>query len=85
MKDIGIGNWITIVGMLVMGCGVFFTLQSSVGALEQRVTVLESAKPEVLANEIKGMKEDISEIKEDNGKLEGKIDRLIDLTIANRR
>ena len=84
MEKIGVQTWITIVGMAVAGLGSYFTATNTIDNLEQRVTVLESAKPEVLAAEIKGMKEDIKEIKQDYGKLEAKIDRLIDITIESR-
>lgn len=84
MEKIGVANLITIIGMIVMGCGVFFTLQSNVGALEQRVVVLESAKPEILAADIAYIKEDIKEIKTDNAKLEGKLDQIINIVAANR-
>lgn len=84
MEKIGVQTWITIVGMAIAGLGSYFTATNTIDNLEQRVTVLESAKPEVLAAEIKGMKEDIKEIKQDYAKLEAKIDRLIDITIESR-
>lgn len=84
MEKLGIQTWITIVGMTIAGLGSYFTATNTIDNVVQRVVILESAKPQVLAAEIKGMKEDIKEIKDDYGKLEAKIDRLIDITIASR-
>jgi len=76
-------TWISIGTIFIGGIGSYFTLTTNVENLSDRVVVLESAKPQVLANEIKGLKEDIQEIKQSNDKLEAKIDRLVDIALRN--
>lgn len=61
---ISLGNWITIIGMLVMGCGVFFTLKSEVSALGDRVTVLEASEPKILAVKIENIEKTVEKLQE---------------------